>query len=192
MKNHNFFYRLISFLIILAFLSPAYSATSSTTPEPYHDNEFPQFLKDIRRFEIVTLGALPFVSIQTTLTYSTFQYVNHDFSSAYFPNPFAASSYSQDEQVGLLLTSLGICVGIGLTDLIIQLVKRNKSRKRSLILDSDLMITPVEPEEKNKPLNDDFIGPYPQPEAFDSPDFKENEASDDEVQLINESIKISE
>ena len=186
--------------MILAFLSPAYGADSSATPEPYHENEFPQFLKDVRRFEIVTLGALPFVSIQTTLAYSTCQYFNHDFESSYFPNPFAASSYSQDEQVGLLLTSLGICAGIGLTDLIIQLVKRNRNKKRSLIQDSDLMITPAGPDEVNEILTDDFIPedegmhrgrPYPPPKDYDalSP---EAEAYDDEVQLINESMEVGE
>ncbi|WP_038073274.1 hypothetical protein [Treponema sp. C6A8] len=134
------------------------------TPEPYHDNEFPQVLKDIRRFEIITLGALPFVTLQTTLGYSCYQYVNHDFSAAYFPNPFAASSYSQDEQIGILLTSLGICVGIGLTDLIIQLVKRSNAKKRANIMDSDLMIQPVENIKMPVPPEGGFPPPPPEEE----------------------------
>ena len=30
-------------------------AAEDTTPKPYDDNEFPQTLKDIRRFEIITI-----------------------------------------------------------------------------------------------------------------------------------------
>lgn len=143
MKKHGFFFRTVLLLLIFSMVNPCFAASNSTTPEPYHDNEFPQFLKDARRFEIVTLGALPFVCIQTTLGYSTYQYFNHNFDGNYFPNPFAASNYTQEEQIGILLTSLGICVGIGLTDLIIQIVKRNHKKKMSYLQNTDIVITDI-------------------------------------------------
>lgn len=176
MKNQSFIFKIIAVLLCFSFFSPLGADTSSTTPEPYRENEFPQFLKDARRFEIITLGALPFVSIQTTLGYSTILYFQHDFEGAYFPNPFAAATYSQDEQIGILLTSLGICVGIGLTDLIIQIVKRNKAKKRSAIQNSDLIITPVIDDRPKKPL--------PPPDGF----FSENMPEQDGVELINEEV----
>ena len=134
--------KIIAVLVCFSFCANCFGA--DTTPAPYREDEFPQFFKDARRFEIITLGALPFVTLQTTLGYSTIKYVQNDFSASYFPNPFAASTYSQDEQIGILFTSLGICVGIGLTDLIIQLVKRSNAKKRSGIQNSNLTITPVE------------------------------------------------
>ena len=176
MKKRDFIYKIIAIFISFSFLCPLGADTSSTTPEPYRDNEFPQFLKDARRFEIITLGALPFVSIQTTLGYSTILYFQHDCESAYFPNPFAAATYSQDEQIGILLTSLGICVGIGLTDLIIQIVKRNKAKKRSLIQNSDLIITPVIDEKPKMPI--------PPPDGFLPPPGPD----EDGVELIDEEI----
>lgn len=181
MKNKGLF-KLIAILFCFTLSAQLFGA--DTTPEPYHDNEFPQVLKDIRRFEIITLGALPFVTLQTTLGYSCYKYVQNDFSSAYFPNPFAASSYSQDEQIGLLFTSLGICVGIGITDLIIQLVKRSNAKKRAGIMDSDLMITPVENKKGPIPPEGGFPHNSESDAAPNPPDFDENG-----VELINEVIK---
>ena len=175
MKN-SFICKIIALLLCFSFLSPL-AADSSTTPEPYRENEFPQFLKDARRFEIITLGALPFVSIQTTLGYSTILYFQHDCEAAYFPNPFAAATYSQEEQIGILLTSLGICVGIGLTDLIIQLIKRSNAKKRSAIQNADLIITPVIDDRPKMPL--------PPPDGF----FPEPIPDEDGVELINEEIE---
>lgn len=120
---------------------PLYSADN--TPVPYSKNEFPQVMHDIRRFEIITLGALPFVTLNTTLGYSCYQYADHNFSNSYFPNPFGSSSYTQDEQIGILLTSLGICVGIGLTDLIIQIVKRNHKNKIINQNYANIVINPI-------------------------------------------------
>ena len=179
MKNtRKLILKITAILLCFSFCVNCFGA--DTTPAPYSEGEFPQFLKDARRFEIITLGALPFVTIQTTLGYSTIKYVQNDFSSAYFPNPFAASSYSQDEQIGLLFTSLGICVGIGLTDLIIQLVKRGKAKKRAGIQDSDLIITPVENTKLPIPPENGFLPP---PEYIES-----NDSDDEGVELINEIV----
>ena len=105
-----------------------------TTPAPYTDDEFPQFMKDLRTAEIVSLGALPFVSLTSTIVYSSARYAQHGFDSEYFPNPFAKASasngYSTAEQAGILLTSAGISVGIGLTDLLISVIRRNAAKKK--------------------------------------------------------------
>ena len=75
--------RLVSLVLISAlflnFAAPVFA--DDTTPVPYDDKEFPQTLKDLRRFEIITLGALPFVTLDTTLVYSTIRYAKHDFSA---------------------------------------------------------------------------------------------------------------
>lgn len=127
--------------MLFSMASPVFA--EDTTPLPYDSKEFPQGLKDLRRFEIITLGALPFVTLNTTLVYSGIQYVEHDFDSAYTPNIFAASTYDTDEQKQILLTSLGVCIGIGVTDFVIQVIKRNIKKKRNRILYEDLVITPV-------------------------------------------------
>ncbi len=116
-------------------ITPLFS--EDTTPVPYEKTEFPQFLKDLRRFEIITLGAMPFVTLDTTLAFSAFKYVDSGFDSAYTPNPFAASTYSTDEQMQIIFTSLGVCACIGLTDFVVQYIKRTKANKRQMLLEND-------------------------------------------------------
>ena len=120
-------------LCVIAFPCRAKEA-KDTTPAPYTDDEFPQFMKDLRRAEIVSLGALPFVTLTSTIVYSSARYAQHGFDSEYFPNPFAKASasngYSTAEQAGILLTSAGISVGIGLTDLLISVIRRNAAKKK--------------------------------------------------------------
>ena len=122
-------------LSLFANLTPVFAAdTKSTTPEPYEEDEFPSWLKDLRRAEIITLGAMPFITLNTSLCYSFGNYAFHNFDSDYFLNPFAqgsdTSSYPSGEQAGILLTSLGICLGIGITDFIVHSVKRSNQKKK--------------------------------------------------------------
>jgi len=131
-------------LIVSLFLNvslPLFSEDAS--PKSYEDDEFPQTLKDIRRFEIITLGALPFVTLDTTLAYSTYRYAKNDFDSAYKPDIFSSSSFTQDEQKGIILTSVGISIGIGLTDLIVQIVKRNSKKRKPQLNYDDIAVIPI-------------------------------------------------
>ena len=150
--------RLVSlFLIstILLNLAAPVFADDDTTPVPYDEKEFPQTLKDLRRFEIITLGALPFVTLDTTLVYSTVRYAKNDFSADFQPDIFNKASYTQDEQKAIIATSLGICIGIGLTDLIVQIIKRSgKKRRARQITYDDIAVYPIseDPEASQIPL----------------------------------------
>ena len=77
---------------------------------------------------------MPFITLNTSLCYSFGNYAFHNFDSDYFVNPFAqgsdTSSYTSGEQAGILLTSLGICLGIGITDFIVHSVKRSNQKKK--------------------------------------------------------------
>ena len=141
----NLIAKILIFSLFLNISVPAFAA--DTTPKPYDSDELPQTMKDIRRFEIITLGALPFVTLDTTLAYSTWRYVQHDFDSAYQPDIFAASSFSQEEQRNLILTSLGVCIGIGLTDLIVQIIRRSHKKRVKQINYDDISIIPISEDE---------------------------------------------
>lgn len=104
------------------------SSSTSTTPKAYDDDEFPQALLDLRRFEIITLGSMPFVMLDTTLAYSAYKYASGKSTSFNFLN---SSSYDKDETKKIILTSLGISASIGLTDFIVRLVKRSNANKAS-------------------------------------------------------------
>lgn len=145
MKKKPLIAKILIFSFIINIALPVFSEeTTDTTPKPYDKKELPQGVKDLRRFEIITLGALPFVTLDTTLAYSTIRYAQHNFDNAYAPDIFSKSNFSQEEQKNIILTSVGICIGIGLTDYIVQLIRRNsKKRKARQITYDDIAIVPI-------------------------------------------------
>lgn len=160
------------FLIILFsfFNSPLFCDSSSTTAKPYNSEEFPQGLKDLRRFEIITLGSMPFVMMDVNFVYAGIKVANGS-SSSY--NPFNTSSYTEDEQVKLILTSLGISTCIGLTDFVVQKIKQSFANKKSKTPTENNSILVV-------PIEDD-------PDAIKietNTDSNENSQNDDEVEFL--------
>lgn len=103
--------------------------------EGYKEGEqLPSWAKDLRRAEIITLGSLPFTTLNATLIYSLYRYGSHDFDNAYIPNPFPGSSQeaklNTDEQIGILTAAAAASVVIGLADFIVLKVKQNKLKKQ--------------------------------------------------------------
>ncbi len=129
------FRRLVAALAGLTLISglPLAAADPTVTIEPYTKDEFPGWLHDLRRGEIVSLGSLPFVTLGVTLGYSLYRYFSNDMNSDYIPNPFAKSSaaarLSTDEQLGILFTSLGLAAVVGMADFTISTVQRHQRQK---------------------------------------------------------------
>lgn len=118
--------------------------------EPYNEKTMPQWVKDMRRGEIVTLGSWPFTTLMVSFSYSFAMFAYHDWDGSYFRNPFSSSGdgYSFNELKGILLTSAAISVGIGVTDLVWQIVKRERAKKkRNAEQLKNITITPVESNE---------------------------------------------
>lgn len=158
------------FLALISLLSSIFSET----PEPYKPEEFPGILHDLRRAEIITLGAMPFITFNVSLGYSFGNYASHNFDYSYFKNPFAQdseSSYSQDEQIGILLTSIGISAGIGITDFIVHSVKRNKQyRKLKKTKNKNITVSPIETDPDATKIE------YPEPPVLEESQLSQPEA----------------
>lgn len=172
--------KIIFFTVLISLLSSSFPVFSET-PEPYQKDEFPGILHDIRRAEIITLGSMPFITFSATLGYSFGKYASHNFDSSYFVNPFSSTdenSFSTDEQIGILLTSLGISAGIGLTDFIVHTIKRNNRQKKlKKQKNTEIQITPIREDPdaiKITPPNDiESTQPeegLPEPEAITEPE----------------------
>lgn len=172
--------KIIFFTVLISLLSSSFPVFSET-PEPYQKDEFPGILHDIRRAEIITLGSMPFITFSATLGYSFGKYASHNFDSSYFVNPFSSTdenSFSTDEQIGILLTSLGISAGIGLTDFIVHTIKRNNRQKKlKKQKNTEIQITPIREDPdaiKITPPNDIESTPpeegLPEPEAITEPE----------------------
>lgn len=154
----------VAALIILAFfsnLSFAQDSATSTEPVPYGENEFPTWAQHLRRTEIITLGSLPFVTLGVTLGYSVVNCGMHDWDSAYFGNPFTKStSFTEQDQINILITSSLVAVGIGLTNLTINLIKDQKAKKTNLnYLQDNVKITARENELTIMPVPEKFTKP---------------------------------
>lgn len=145
----KFFAAFFVFLTLCSFASFADDVTISDA-EPYNEKTIPQWVKDMRRAEIITLGSWPFTTLMVSLTYSMAMFASHNWNSSYFRNPFSSSGegYSFNEIKGILLSSAAISVGIGATDLVWQIVKREKAKKkRNADQLKNVTITPVDSNE---------------------------------------------
>ncbi|GAB1455420.1 hypothetical protein MASR2M48_07270 [Spirochaetota bacterium] len=90
----------------------------SALPEPYTQDEFPAWLRSVRRFEIISLGAFPILLFYTRLTMDVTRYTKNNFNSM-CSWPFRnENSYvpSDDEQYTSLLVAAGLSLIFGSID----------------------------------------------------------------------------
>jgi hypothetical protein len=108
-----------------------------TEPIPYDPTEFPEWSRDLRRGEIIALGAFPVAMIVSGLGYQIgrFGYQSiraGEVAGEYAPGFFAPSDgarYDSDERVGLIISGAVISVGIALADYL--LGRREASRREN-------------------------------------------------------------
>lgn len=97
-------------------------------PEPYSDEEFPDWLKAVRRAEILALGSLPITFTFSFLAYDVFRYIYHGFDGSYLPigspNP---APYTPAENVGVLVAAGTGSILIAIADF---LIGRSREKRR--------------------------------------------------------------
>lgn len=129
-------FRTICFFLLFLFLIPSsYIFSEDHTPEPYSSDEFPNWVKDLSRLGIVTLGSIPFSLLLSTVSYDTYRFFSHDRDSAYAPLFFKSGNgvgYTEEEQRNLFFVSAGISLTAGLVDLGIQHFSRRKSHQEEM------------------------------------------------------------
>ena len=135
--------KFISILLLISFSSLLFA--NSTSPEPYGENEFPDWANYLRRYEVITLGSLPFTTMTVTTIYTLYRYIDNDFDKNYIPNPLAltssAANLDSDEQKMILMTAIGTSILAGTVDLIIHVIKKEKAKKKNAqIFEKDVII----------------------------------------------------
>lgn len=134
MKNKIFAF--FTVLLLLFNFSPLFGADKSS--EKKDDFNPPQWVKDIRRTEIITFGSLPFVTLWTTLGYSLAV-------KGEFHNPLnkSNSSFDETDQWRIIKISAATCVGLGLFDLSFNLVNRAiKNRAKAKKISTNVEVYP--------------------------------------------------
>ena len=99
------------------------------TPEPYTEDEFPLWQRDLRRFEVILVGSFPFTMLYSSLGYGLIRWGINGFSEGYAPALSQTAEtvpLTQGEKIGVVLTSVGISAAIAIIDLIIIHIKRNR------------------------------------------------------------------
>lgn len=122
------------------------------TPAPYEENEFPLWVHELRRFEILTFGSLPLVTMLSFWTYDISRSIKHQGDERYYPWPIKkaeiAIPLTSTEQKKVFFTSVGISAGIALTDIIVRAIIRSvrekKMVKENIIQDSYIQLLPIE------------------------------------------------
>ncbi len=112
--------------------APAAPAQNPTEPQPlpYAPDEFPQWLHDLRRGEIITIGAFPIVYLFTQLGYNIYRYSVHGGDSQYAPlgNPNQVP-YSTSETIGVLLGAASLSVVVATADYLIGRARARKAER---------------------------------------------------------------
>jgi hypothetical protein len=100
----------------------------------------PQWVRDLRRWEIVAFGSIPFAMFTATFGMDLYRWNNAngmDFSDngrKYAPWPLkSAGAFTMEskEMEQTLIIAASLCVTVAFTDLVINLIKRANARKRA-------------------------------------------------------------
>ena len=144
------------FFVSLFSVFPVYAEDTkvSRTPDPYGAEEFKQWQKDLRRFEIITFGALPFVSLLSFWAYDIGRSIAHKGDPAYNPWPIkdakVAVKLTEKEQLGIFLTAVGISLGVAIIDLTYRSIKRSNEKKLEKHNQEEVPAIILIPLEENK------------------------------------------
>ena len=121
------------------------------TPVPYTKEEFPLWQREFRRFEILSFGALPFVTLLSFWGYDMVRAAKHPKDPAYYPWPLKkadkAVALTEKEQLNVFLTAAGISVTIALIDITYRAIKRAVVKKRlereNAFTEDPIQFTPI-------------------------------------------------
>ncbi|MDR0495627.1 MAG: hypothetical protein LBG95_08395 [Treponema sp.] len=132
---------LLLLLLALPILNiPAQAAKTNTVPSILESENIPQWVKDLRRWEIVAFGSIPFTMLTATFAMDMYRWNDAngmDFSEEgrrYAPWPLksAGAVLMQDkEQETVFIIAGSLSLAIALADQLIVQIKRHNARKRA-------------------------------------------------------------
>jgi hypothetical protein len=128
-------------LIILIFTSACQTIQNAAPAKPatQEKKELPQWVKDLRRADIIAFGTFPFAMFTTTFIMDMNRWNNEngmdstEYGRRYAPWPFkstGAVEMTKDEYEQTIAVAACLSVAIAVTDLIIVKVKQHKERRR--------------------------------------------------------------
>jgi hypothetical protein len=113
---------------------PAEKAPAGKTPKEYEKEEFPPFLRALRRGEIILFGTFPISLFLTFEVYDLGRYFAYGQQLAYAPWPFRppnAEAYSSEDNRNVLLIAASVSLALAITDYVIGRVIAKRAARRS-------------------------------------------------------------
>lgn len=126
----------IALLIVTAFLGSSLWADGPLpTPVPYEAAEFSDWMHDLRRGEIVTIGAVPYAYLISNIAYPWFVFFSHCFNQDFNPLTMNGDLYpgldlkygtgaqefeNKVKKERILITTVVVSIGIAIADYIIR------------------------------------------------------------------------
>ncbi len=107
------------------FFSPTQLAAQNQNvkPVPYEDDEFPLFLQNVRRFEVILIGSIPLTILFASLAYDIVYSISN-------PDIHELTTPSENEHLfGKIGISISISGLLAVLDMAIHLSHRNKARR---------------------------------------------------------------
>jgi hypothetical protein len=156
-------------LLIVLCASPAYSQSSNAASDTTKGTEqnqprFPQWVRDLRRGEIIAFGAFPFMMFFSTFSVDTYRASTHNWDSRYLPWPVkspGAVEMTNDEHKLTLGIAIAGSLVVALADHLIVRFKRAREEKQRLDLpEGDIIILrkPWPPEDAAEAAAEDTGG----------------------------------
>ncbi len=153
--------RIAALALFIVFALPLIAETDAHESAPYEKDEFPVWIKDLRRAEIITFGSLPFVTFSASIYFDIYRYYDHDKATGYEPWPFKKSdtavALSEDEQKRILLISACVSVGVAVFDYSFRAIRRGIRNKKAEKA-HQLIIEPITIEPIESPASDGASG----------------------------------
>ncbi len=118
---------LLSALLIFASL-PAFPEENSTPYTPYEAAEFPLWARDLRRFEVVFFGTVPFSFFYASAGYSLYTYASHNWAREYAPAILGNRTppiLTNSEKLQIIGVSLTLSAAAAVVDFCIGAVTRS-------------------------------------------------------------------
>jgi hypothetical protein len=137
--------------MVPAFLVPAQTNTASSI---FVSDNVPQWVKDLRRWEIVAFGSIPFTMLTATFAMDMYRWQNEngmdtsDVGRRYAPWPLKSAGavvMEGKEQETVFIIAASLSVGIAMADQVIVQIKRYRARKKAEALPVGTVIITKQP-----------------------------------------------
>ena len=105
--------RFLSLCIILVLFFSIYPVFGDNLPdyEPYEEEEFPKWARDLRRGEIIFFGTIPFTFFLSTLTLDIYRYTSNNFDPDLVPALFGNTTppvLTKDDKLQIISFSVSL------------------------------------------------------------------------------------